>query len=72
MKRAMRPTHKAEDGKGKPATARLGDVVATVFEETMRVTKDPKRAAELASEVLSRILGVDGSRRARELLAAVD
>ena len=66
----MKPTHGAD--KRTRETVRFGDVVAAVFEETMRVTKDPKRAAELASEVLARILGVSGSQRARELLAGAE
>jgi len=51
-------------------SAPLGDVVATVFEEAMRLTKDPKRAAALAAAALRRILVVNGDLRVMRLLSS--
>ncbi len=51
--------------------ARLGEMISAVFEEALRVTADPKRAAELASRVVSRILLLTGNRAVVERLSSV-
>lgn len=54
----------------KEKTAPLGDVVAAVFEEALRITKDPTRAATLAAAALRRLLLDVGDVRAMRLLSS--
>ncbi len=59
-------------GTGQEAqNARLGEMISAVFDEALRVTADPKRAAELASRVVSRILLLTGNRAVVERLSSV-
>ena len=54
----------------KKATTQLGDLIAFAFEEAMRLTSDPTRAAGLAAAAVRRILLVNGEMRLVRLLAA--
>ena len=53
----------------KPSTD-LGDLIAFVFEEALRLTSDPTRAATLAAAAVRRILLLNGELRLVQLLAA--
>lgn len=37
-------------------TVRLGDIIVVAFDEAMRMTSDPRRAAMLAAEAVDRML----------------
>jgi hypothetical protein len=50
-------------------TTDLGDLIAFVFEEAMRLTSDPARAATLAAAAIRRILLLNGEQRLVRLLA---
>src|SRR4051812_4205185 len=53
----------------KIGAAQFGDVVAAAFEEALRITKDPTRAATLAAAAVRRILVASGETRLMRLLA---
>jgi hypothetical protein len=54
----------------KKVTTQLGDLVAFAFEEAMRLTSDPTRAATLAAAAVRRILLLNGEVRLVRLLDA--
>jgi hypothetical protein len=54
----------------KKATSQLGDLIAVAFEEAMRLTSDPARAAALATAAVRKILLVNGEVRLVRMLAA--
>jgi hypothetical protein len=54
----------------KNATTQLGDLIALAFEEALRLTSDPTRAATLATAAVRRILLVNGEVRLVRMLAA--
>jgi hypothetical protein len=53
----------------KKASTQLGDLIAFAFEEAMRLTSDPTRAATLAAAAVRRILLINGEVRLVRLLA---
>ncbi|MCG5053968.1 MAG: hypothetical protein KA712_13475 [Myxococcales bacterium] len=55
----------------KPSHKTLGDLVATTFDQALKITKDPTRAAELAAVVVQRLLRRNGQARLAARLAAV-
>jgi hypothetical protein len=56
----MPKTPKQPKQKTRHEPLRLGDLVATAFEEAMRITTDPTRAATLAAAAVKRILVARG------------
>jgi hypothetical protein len=52
----------------KIGAAQLGDLVAAAFEEALRITKDPTRAATLAAAAVRKILVASGEIRLMRLL----
>ena len=50
--------------------AQLGELIAIAVEEAQRLTKDPRRAAELAAAAVRRVLLIRGDVHLMRLLAA--
>lgn len=53
------------------STARLGEMVAVAVEEALRITSDPRRAAELAAQAVGHLLTTAGRRRLALRLAEI-
>jgi hypothetical protein len=51
-------------------TAALGDLIAVAFDEALRLTRDPTRAATLAAVAVRRILMESGDLRTMRMLAS--
>ncbi len=66
--------HASADSAGRSRRAlprRLGDLVALVFERTLRMTRDPKRAALVAALVVQRALKRAGQQQLLRRLSTV-
>lgn len=51
------------------ASPRVGDLVVAVFDEALRLTSDPRRAADLAAQIVAKVLLAHGDRRIISQLA---
>jgi len=49
---------------------RLGDLIATTFDQAVQVTRDPKKAAELATFIVQKALRNSGNYRLLSQLAS--